>query len=683
MTKTMENSNGLPTCDDNKNFYLDPTLIDTNKVKRIGIEQSISSIVVDINNHTIVQSIRFDSFSDHTIKPIKNHLSQILVEIDKDEKRKIINAIITCINRNIDLISKQCEQSTKAIAAIREESNKVDELIKIVLESENTEKLFKDQYGKPFAAVKIGKARCLEILPLTSTKFKRYLTKLYRENTCQSISDSSLNTVISSLAAEAEFSEELIPLHLRVAWGSEVNKSRSDCIYYDLCDKQGNVLEISREDWRIINGNGNGNDVPILFRRFHQQPQITPDPLYPPNIFDQFLNLTNVKNPSHQHLLKVYMVSLLIPEFDHVILTTYGPMGGAKSFLLELIKKLIDPTKPTLLTLHKNIEQFIQQVNHNYINYYDNVKFIPYWLSEEICKAVTGAGHTKRQLYTDDEDIVYEHKRCMGLNGINVALTESDALDRSLFIELEEIDPEKRRKEDDLWREFERVKPLVLGHILDTIVKAMQIKQSLKLKNLPRMADFAEWGEAISQALGYPPLSFIEEYQRNRNSQNIIAIDENLVGSILLRYIQNLEIQGLAISEISFQPEELYKEIVNFSESNEINIRDRQFPKNAASLVKKIKVVIPNLKAAYGLIIRVGRNTTTNTSIITIRKRTLEVDTKDLDSFGCSESSEVIDSLSLEQKNSQKCCSQISNKTDSIDLPNQDVDESRGIRNEH
>ena len=39
-------------------------------------------------------------------------------------------------------------------------------------------------------------------------------------------------------------------------------------------------------------------------------------------------------------------------------------------------------------------------------------------------------------LYTNDNDIIYEHRRCLGLNGINVALTEADALDRSISIEL-------------------------------------------------------------------------------------------------------------------------------------------------------------------------------------------------------------------------------------------------------
>ena len=55
---------------------------------------------------------------------------------------------------------------------------------------------------------------------------------------------------------------------------------------------------------------------------------------------------------------------------------------------------------------------------------------------------VTGIGHTKRQHYTDDEDTIYEYKRPICLNGINVALTESDALDRSISVKLKEIDDE-------------------------------------------------------------------------------------------------------------------------------------------------------------------------------------------------------------------------------------------------
>ena len=61
---------------------------------------------------------------------------------------------------------------------------------------------------------------------------------------------------------------------------------------------------------------------------------------------------------------------------------------------------------------------------------------------------------------------------------------------------------------------------------------------------------------------------------------------------------------------------------LEFAENNNININSRQFPKDAASFVKKIKTVIPNFKAGYGIIINIGRNSKDNTSIITISRKT-------------------------------------------------------------
>ena len=545
--------------------------------------------------------------------------------MDKNEKQRIINSIITCINSNINKILKYSKENSDYSSSKggdnddeKEERKNIDMLIELALNS--IERIFKDDVGMIYVAIRLGKNKHLDIVSINNIKFKRYLSKLFRDNTGSAIGETSINTAIINLAAEAEFADDIIPLHLKVAWGSEANGAKSDCIYYDMCDTQRSIIEISKDGWRIISGNN--KDVSILFKRFNQQPQVEPDRNYPPDIFDKLLNLTNVKNQKHRHLLIVYIISTLIPEIDHPILTTYGPKGSAKSFLLELIKKIVDPTKPTLLTLHRNVDQFIQQVNHNYINYYDNVKFIPSWPSDEICKAVTGVGHTKRDLYTTDNDYVYEHRRPLGLNGINVALTEPDALDRSISIELEDIDEDKRRKEADLWAEFEKIRPQVFAYILDVIVKAMQIKETLYLKSLPRMADFTEWGEAISQAMGYPPMSFIEIYKENRNEQNIVAVNENLVSSLLLKYILDIEKEDGPIEEKQYDPLELFNELIVYAEDNNIKIDYRQFPKDAASFVKKIKTVIPNFKAGYGIIITVGRNSKDNTSIITISRKT-------------------------------------------------------------
>lgn len=311
------------------------------------------------------------------------------------------------------------------------------------------------------------------------------------------------------------------------------------------------------------------------------------------------------------------IVSSLIPEIDHPILTTYGPQGAAKSFLLTLIKMLVDPSKPILLTLLRNIPEFIQQVNHNYLAFFDNVKYIPYWLSDEICKAVTGIGHTKRQLFTDDDDIVYGHRRIISINGINVALTEPDALDRSVFIELSDIDDFSRREKEELLAEFEKIRAKLLAYILDTVVKALQIKPTLKLTRLPRMADFTKWGEAISRAMGYDDLTFIHVYANNRNQQNFVAVDENIIGFVFVKFYRDYEVKYSVNSTFEGSPEMLQKAIIDFAAANEININSKQFPKAPNILVKKLKAIKSNLKDGFGIIVDIQRDSANN-SIITI-----------------------------------------------------------------
>lgn len=498
-----------------------------------------------------------------------------------------------------------------------------DQVLDLACDQENTELFFKNQYGEPYAAVRVGNDKHLEIIPLQSNKYEGYLTKLFYEKHGKLVGKDSLTRTLHLLSANTTFGDKTLSLHVRVAWGQSVNRARPDCIYIEMTDTNGRVIEVSCDGWTMITGSD--PKVPILFRRYNQTAQIEPNRVYEPDILEQFLNLTNVRNENHRLLLKVYIISLLIPDIDHVVLATYGPKGTAKTLLLWLIKSLIDPTKPVLLTLQRDIPEFIQQVNHNYLAFYDNVKFIPYWLSDEICKAVTGIGHTKRKLYSDDEDIVYEHKRCIAINGIDVALTEPDAMDRSLFIKLEDIHDYNLRTKEELFQEFERIRSNVLGFILDTLVKAMKIKSTLRLSRLSRMAEFIKWGEAISRALGYPDKRFIEAYLENKNEQNIVAVEENVVGILLVKFYKEYEEEHKDCPEFIGSPQELYRELVNYADQNDISINNRQYPKAAPILVKKLNAVRSNLKEAYGIIVNVSRDKDNN-SVITVSRRKTGLD---------------------------------------------------------
>jgi hypothetical protein len=188
------------------------------------------------------------------------------------------------------------------------------------------------------------------------------------------------------------------------------------------------------------------------------------------------------------------------------------------------------------------------------------------------------------------------------------ALTEPDAMDRSIFIELLDIDELDIRKKEELLAEFGRIRPKLLAYIFDILVKAMQIKPTLELTRLSRMADFTEWGEAISQAVGYKEMSFVEVYNENRNEQNIVAVNENMVGSIFVKFYTGFEIENKENPILTGSPDMLYRVIVDFAEQNEININNRQFPKTPEILVKKLNAIKSNLKEDFGIIVKIERD---------------------------------------------------------------------------
>jgi hypothetical protein len=117
-----------------------------------------------------------------------------------------------------------------------------------------------------------------------------------------------------------------------------------------------------------------------------------------------------------------------------------------------------------LLTIPKDKNEFVQQLYHNYLAIFDNVKYLPPWFSDEVCKAVIGVGNSNRKFYTNDEDVIYDYKHPLIINGINNSLTEPDALDRCLLTEFERISPEYRKEEAKVEAEFGEMRPKLLGY---------------------------------------------------------------------------------------------------------------------------------------------------------------------------------------------------------------------------
>ena len=135
--------------------------------------------------------------------------------------------------------------------------------------------------------------------------------------------------------------------------------------------------------------------------------------------------------------------------------------------------------------------------------YYDNVSSLPQWISDVLCRAVTGSGFSKRILYTDDDDFIYRFKRCVGFNGINIAATKPDLLERALILHLKaNIRKIRDAQLEQLWKQYGIIKPQLLGFIFDIIVKVLNRLKEVQLTELPRMADWARAWRSYIQMFG-------------------------------------------------------------------------------------------------------------------------------------------------------------------------------------
>jgi hypothetical protein len=484
----------------------------------------------------------------------------------------------------------------------------------IVKAKDNIIKLFIDEYNEAHAAIKVNDH--LEILQLHSGRFRDWLSRILYKEENEVIDVNVFRDAIGVLNAEAMFdSGDPIKLNLRVAQriepiiaGDAINAVGATIRilwYYDLTNSDHEFIEITSEGWNIIK-----NIDLILFRRFNNQAtQVYPDRGYQFDILDEFIDLLLNKNVKEENkadyklLLKCYLISLFIPDISKPVFLPHGSQGALKSTLFEKIKDIVDPSILKTLSFPRDKNEFIQQLSHNYVAYYDNISSIlKAWISDEICRAVSGSGSSIRKLYTDDEDKIRSFKRCIGVNGINLAATKPDLLDRGLIFQLERIEKKNRLREQIVNKKFEELRPYVLGYILDILVKVLQFRETQEtgIEEYPRMADFAEYGEIISRCMGNEDNDFLDAYSRNTQLQvdEVIATSEVATCLMYMMFVKYGKDGGDPREEWEGTPSALLGELNSVAYSTDLNIdtNGRYWPKAAHILSNRLNEIIPTLK---------------------------------------------------------------------------------------
>ena len=242
-----------------------------------------------------------------------------------------------------------------------------------------------------------------------------------------------------------------------------------------------------------------------------------------------FLNLAG---DDDFNLAVAWLLAALRPTGPYPVLVLTGEQGSAKSTCARMLRALVDPHEAALRAPPRNEHELFIAARNAHVLAFDNLSTVLAWLSDALCRLSTGAGFAARKLYTDDEESVISAERPVLLNSIDAVVTRGDLADRAIVLTLEAIPDTHRKRESVLWADFERARPHILAALLDAMVVGLNRLEEVRLDELPRMADFAEWAVACEPGM-FDEGAFLRAYARNRKGAVTTVMDASPVASAI------------------------------------------------------------------------------------------------------------------------------------------------------
>jgi hypothetical protein len=421
----------------------------------------------------------------------------------------------------------------------------------------------------------------IETYPVRGPAFRRWLRHAYFLETRRPVSAEALATVVETVDAHATFNGRRAEVRLRLA--ADPARPPADPVYYlDLCDFEWRAVEITRAGWRIV------KDPPVLFAR-RAGSLALPEPTRGGSL-TQLRDYINVGSDDDFLLVAAWLTAALRPEGPYPVLSLTGEQGSAKSTTARVLRRLVDPHVTLLRSEPKEVRDLAIAATGCWVVALDNLSGLWPWLSDALCRLSTGAGFATRALYTDQEEIHFNACRPILLNGIADCGSRPDLLDRSIVLDLPRVAEQHRREEGPFWRAFEAAAPALLGALLDAVAGGLRELPAVCLERLPRLADFARWGEAVARALGHPAGTFLAAYDRNRRAGIEVALEAFPVAQAINDFLA-----GRAAGDWEGSPAELLAELAKVA--GEQATRGRGWPKSPRGLAGCLKVLAPVLRA--------------------------------------------------------------------------------------
>ena len=484
--------------------------------------------------------------------------------------------------------------------------------VKVLLRVATNARLFRSTDGRLLARVPVQSRR--EVYAFKSRAFRDWLVGGYFRECEELPTDTAVRRVLGALEAFARFDAGTPPVFIRV--GRKRN-SHDSPYYFDLGDSSGQAVEIGPEGWSIVEKPG------VHFRRPEGLlPLPSPSRRGSIELLRPYVNLTQ----RDFRLLVVWMAAALRPVGPYPILALYGEQGSAKSTLARVVRRLIDPQAAPLLVEPRSTRDLKDTAVNGWLLAYDKIGVIPASLSHGLCMLSTGGAFARRTLFANQDWTVVYAQRPVILNGIEKFVKRRALRDRSLFLNLPRISSRNRRREDEFWAAFNHDEPRILGGLLDAVTGGIRELPSIKLTELPRMADFAAFAEAVGRSLGWQPETVLADYKRNRQEAIAVQLEDSLVATAILETTPNQSNWVGTASELLEQLNAIVGSKMAASAS---------WPKSAGWFNKELRRITPQLRK-HGIFIRYKQAPGKRLLIVKDKRRqTTHMDSSELD--GCGE----------------------------------------------
>jgi hypothetical protein len=428
-----------------------------------------------------------------------------------------------------------------------------DDLVAMGLEM--VEELFVDQYKQPYALVNGAS------VPVDSLE-ARLRANWFRSKGKAAGAD-AVKAAIGTLQALAQV--EGTEHDLKTRWAR-----KNGAIYYET--SPGRVWEIDGRGWRLA------ENPPVRFRRLDMLRPL-PAPVRGGSLADltRYLKLDAAA-------LRLYLAVMVSYPFENIprpILAIVGEQGGGKTTRTLLLKRLLDEDGTDFVTPSGDV---LRQATHRGIVAFDNQSSFPKDFADLLCSLVTGAGDSRRELYSNNNEFGFKVRRPAILNGINLPSDRPDLLNRTVIVEVPHIDESSRLPEARFWEEFEFDRGKLLGVVFALISGVLRNLQPLQAR--PRMADWAEIASALYEHVGWGRKQFATDWRTAEEQQYDTALD-GVVGEALMDYLRS-EPDG-----VSKTPGELHRAV-----RAEVDMGStRFFPQSANSFSRELNRLAPALEA--------------------------------------------------------------------------------------